>query len=149
MKITELLNSGTIILDLEAKNKDGIIDELSTALYKEGKVSDLEAFRNDLWERENIVSTEVGHGVAIPHAKSASVSQPALAFGRSLDGIMYDEENINIVFMIAASEGASDEHLQTLAQLSRYLMDPNFRKNLLKADTPEEILDSITEKEKE
>lgn len=148
MKITELLNSGTIILDLEAKNKGEIIDELSNVLYKEGKVSDLKAFRSDLWERENIVSTEVGHGVAIPHAKSSSVSQPALAFGRSLDGIIYDEENINIVFMIAASEGASDEHLQTLAQLSRYLMDSNFRKNLLKANTPEDILDSITEKEK-
>lgn len=148
MKITDLLNKETIVLDLEAKNKGEIIDELSATLYKEGKISDLESFREDLWERENIVSTEVGHGVAIPHAKSSAVRQPALALGRSLDGITYDEEKINIVFMIAASEGASDEHLQTLAQLSRYLMDTNFREALLKATTSEEVLKSITEKEK-
>ena len=149
MKISELITEQNVILHLEAKNKEEIIDTLAVRLMKNGFLKELEGFKDDIWKRENAVSTEVGYGIAMPHTKSAYVNKPAVVFGRSLEGITYDKESCHLFFMIAAQEGATDEHLETLSRLSTYLMDELFRAKLILAKTVKEVISIIDEKELE
>lgn len=149
MELSKLLQPENINLNFGKTDKAGIIDGLAQNLYDSGCVNDLEAFKSAIWERENLISTAVGSGVAIPHAKTSAVKTPAIAFGRSLEGVQYDEEKCKLFFMIAASESATDEHLKTLSRLSTYLMDELFRAQLILAETPGEVLAIIDRKEKE
>ncbi|MGX7196472.1 PTS fructose transporter subunit IIABC [Enterococcus olivae] len=149
MNISELLTSHTIELNVKAKSKEELIEDLSQLLEKNGNLSNIEQYRQDIWERENLISTEVGSGIAIPHAKSTAVVKPGIAFGRSLEGFIYDEQKCHLFFMIAAGNEASNEHLQTLSRLSTYLMDEMFRAKLILADSAEDVLAAINEKEQE
>ncbi len=151
MKITELLTKETIIVDLKSTTKADVIDELTNKLDRAGRLRDKEEFKNAIWKRENEFSTGIGEGIAIPHAKTSAVKTPALAFGRSKSGIDYDSLDGNsshIFFMIAASEGAHNEHLDTLSRLSSMLMNEGFREKLMNANSEEEILLLIDREEK-
>ncbi|WP_411681507.1 fructose-specific PTS transporter subunit EIIC [Clostridium thailandense] len=150
MKITELLTKNTIIVELNSTTKADVIDELTNKLDSAGKLNDKNEFKNAIWERENEFSTGIGEGIAIPHAKTAAVKTPSLAFGRSADGIDYDSLDGNkshIFFMIAASEGAHNEHLDTLSRLSSMLMNESFKQKLMNAKTENEILKIVDEEE--
>lgn len=151
MKITELLTKETIIVDLESTTKADVIDELTNKLDRAGRLRNKEEFKDAIWKRENEFSTGIGEGIAIPHAKTSAVKTPALAFGRSKSGIDYDSLDGNsshIFFMIAASEGAHNEHLDTLSRLSSMLMNEGFREKLMNANSEEEILLLIDREEK-
>ncbi|PXW81710.1 fructose-specific phosphotransferase system IIA component [Pseudogracilibacillus auburnensis] len=150
MKITELLAEDTIILDLEASTKSKAIDELVEKLFAAGKLVEKELFTQAIWEREKQGSTGIGEGVAIPHAKTNAVKVPSIVFGRSKRGIDFealDQQPSHLFFMIAASEEANNEHLDTLARLSQLLMEIPFREQLMKATSSKEILSLIDEKE--
>ncbi len=152
MKITDLLTKDTILLNLQSQSKEAVIDELIGKLNTAGKLNDKEAYKEAILARESQSTTGIGEGIAIPHAKTNAVSEPAIAFGRSTDGIDYeslDGQNAHLFFMIAAYEGANNDHLETLSRLSSFLMDPNFRSKLESARTEKEILDAIDVKEKE
>ncbi|MBP1948547.1 PTS fructose transporter subunit IIABC [Virgibacillus litoralis] len=152
MKITELLKKETIILDLEAGSKQEVLTELIGQLDKAGNLNDKDAFTKGILERESQSTTGIGEGIAIPHAKSNAVKNPAIAFGRSPDGIDYeslDGQPAHLFFMIAASEGANNDHLEALSRLSTFLMDEKFRKKILDATTKEEVLQAVTDKEAE
>lgn len=152
MNITELLKVDTIILDLESTTKSAVIDELVDKLNQAGRLSDAAQYKKDIWAREEQGSTGIGDGVAIPHAKSSAVQTPSIVFGRTKKGIDYkalDQQPSHLFFMIAATEGANNEHLDTLARLSTMLMDEIFRQKLLAATTKEEILQLIDTVEKE
>jgi fructose PTS system EIIBC or EIIC component len=152
MKITDVLTKDTILLNLQSQSKEAVIDELIEKLHSAGKLNDKKAYKEAILARENQSTTGIGEGIAIPHAKTNAVSEPAIAFGRSTDGIDYeslDGQNAHLFFMIAAYEGANNDHLATLSRLSSFLMDPNFRKSLESAATEQEILDAIDTKEKE
>ncbi|WP_025950723.1 PTS fructose transporter subunit IIABC [Geobacillus thermocatenulatus] len=152
MKITDLLTNETMILALQAKTKGEVIDELAEKLAEAGAVSDVEAFKRAIWAREQQSTTGVGDGVAIPHAKTAAVKRPAVAFGRSAEGIDYeslDGKPSHLFFMIAAPEGGEQTHLEALARLSSMLMDASFRAQLETASSEEEIVRLFAEKESE
>ncbi|MFC5712830.1 fructose-specific PTS transporter subunit EIIC [Thalassorhabdus alkalitolerans] len=152
MKITELLKADTIQLDLQSSSKEEVIDELIGTLDKAGRLHDPKGYKEAIVAREEQSSTGIGEGVAIPHAKTSAVKTPAIAFGRSQSGLDYDSldgQPAHLFFMIAASEGANQTHLETLSRLSTLLMDQDFRAILLEASTKEEILIAIDEKEKE
>ncbi|MDX8290327.1 fructose-specific PTS transporter subunit EIIC [Metabacillus indicus] len=152
MKITDLLTRDTIILDLRAGTKSAVIDELIEILHNSGKLKDKEGYKKAILAREEQSTTGIGEGIAIPHAKTNAVAEPAIAFGRSRQGADYeslDGQPAHLFFMIAASEGANNEHLQTLSRLSGFLMDPAFKKKLEDAGTEDEILNAINEKEQE
>ncbi|WLR51788.1 fructose-specific PTS transporter subunit EIIC [Bacillus tianshenii] len=152
MKITDLLKQDTMILELQASTKAEAIDELVEKLDKAGRLNDREQFKEAILTRESQSSTGIGEGVAIPHAKVSAVKTPAIAFARSQEGVDYealDGQVSHLFFMIAASEGANNEHLETLSRLSTILMDTGFRQTLLKAESTEAILQAIEEKEKE
>ncbi|MDQ0298522.1 PTS system fructose-specific IIC component [Salibacterium salarium] len=152
MKITDLLKTDTVILDLQADSKNGVIDELVQKLDKAGRLQNPAKFKEAIHTREGESSTGIGEGIAIPHAKTDAVKTPAIAFGRSTEGTDYeslDGQPAHLIFMIAASEGANQDHLQTLSRLSTLLMDEGFRSDLLSADTENEVMKLIDDKEKE
>ncbi|MGG1574051.1 PTS fructose transporter subunit IIABC [Fictibacillus sp. NRS-1165] len=150
MKITELITKETIKLHLESKKKADVIDELVQKLDEAGKLNSKEDYKEAIMARESQSTTGIGEGIAIPHAKTAAVKTPAIAFGRSVDGLDYDSldgQPSKLFFMIAASEGANNEHLETLSKLSTFLMDTAFREGLLRAADEDEILAMINAKE--
>ncbi|MBV4437269.1 PTS fructose transporter subunit IIABC [Clostridium tyrobutyricum] len=151
MKITELLQRNTIKLNLESNTKSDVIEELVDILNSAGKLNDKEGYKKEILKREAEFSTGIGEGIAIPHAKTAAVKIPALAFGLKKDGLDYeslDGTKAQLFFMIAAPEGANNEHLDTLARLSSMLMNQEFKNNLLNAQSEYEVLGMIDEQEK-
>lgn len=152
MRISDLLKRDTIVLNMKATDKSSAIDELVRKLDTAGKLNHAEDYKKAIWDRENLTTTGLGDGIAIPHAKTAAVKTPAIAFGRSDSGLDYeslDGQPTNLFFMIAASEGANEAHLQTLSRLSTFLMDDAFRQVLLEAKSEEEIVKAIDIKEEE
>jgi fructose PTS system EIIBC or EIIC component len=152
MKITDLLTKETIILYLKAKTKEEVIDELVAKLQEAGVLRDAQMFKEAIFAREAQSTTGVGDGIAIPHAKTAAVKRPAVAFGRSESGIDYDAldgKPSHLFFMIAAPEGANNTHLEALARLSSMLMDSSFRTRIESASDEEEFIRLIAEKEAE
>lgn len=152
MKITELLSKETIILDLESQSKNDILNELANQLNQAGKLNDMQAFVNDIFSREEQSTTGIGESIAIPHAKSSAVKTPAIAFGRSESGVDFDSldgQRARLFFMIAASDGANNDHLEALSRLSTFLMDEKFREKIYQATSNEEVLNAVNTKEME
>ncbi|EEM82566.1 MULTISPECIES: PTS fructose transporter subunit IIABC [Bacillus] len=152
MKITELLKRDTVIMDLTASNKEAVIDELVEKLNGANRLNSKMEFKEAILKRESQSTTGIGEGIAIPHAKTKAVKQPSICFGRSVSGINYeslDGQPAHLFFMIAASEGANNTHLETLSRLSTLLMDEGFRKQLLEAKDESELLQLFDEKENE
>ncbi len=150
MKIVELLTEETILLDVDATDKQSVISELIDQLDTAGKLNDKAGFMTDILAREEQSTTGIGDGIAIPHAKSAAVKAPAIAFGRSVEGLDYeslDGQPAHLFFMIAATDGANDAHLEALSRLATFLMDENFRNAVLHAKTKEEVIRAVNNKE--
>ncbi len=151
MQILDFLSVDCIKLSMESKNKKDAVKELVDVLFKSGKVKDKKKMIQTLMEREELGSTGIGQGIAIPHGKSDTVSDLAAAFGVSVDGVTFDSldgEPVNIFFLLVAPEGAAGAHLKALARISSLLKDKYFRKSLLAAQSPEEVIKIIQEEEK-
>ncbi|MGE6754178.1 PTS fructose transporter subunit IIABC [Rossellomorea sp. NPDC071047] len=146
MRITELLTKDTIQLNISSASKTGVIDELVSVLDKSGKLEDPKEFKQAILNREAQSTTGIGEGIAIPHAKTSAVKTPAIAFGKSEQGVDYeslDGAPAHLFFMIAATEGANQTHLEALSRLSSMLMDSEVRKALVNASSKEEVLEII------
>lgn len=143
MKISKLLSTYTISLNLKAQSKDEVIDQMVDLLDSAGKLTDKNGFKEEILKRESLSTTGIGEGIAIPHGKTKFVKEASLALGIYKTGAPYeslDDEDVNIVFMIAAEENANEEHLETLSRLSVLLMNEDFKNRLLKAATPDEVM---------
>lgn len=152
VKITDLLKEETITLDLTTATKQDVLAELIDQLDTAGKLNDKEAFTKDILTREAQSTTGIGENIAIPHAKSAAVKAPAIAFGRSKEGVDFDSldgQPAHLFFMIAASEGANNAHLEALSRLSTFLMDEKFQDKIYKAASKADILQAVNDKEAE
>lgn len=148
MKITELVNEQRINEQLQSKTKAEVLRELAALLEQDGKLSDRDVFLQSIHAREQQGSTGIGFGVAIPHGKSAAVIEPAIAFGRSSQGVEFDSLDghpAKLFFMIAVPEQSDNLHLQTLAKLSRKLMHESFRDELMHAKTKGDILHVLSQ----
>lgn len=146
MKISDLLIKDRINLDVQSSDKTGIIRELAKLHEKTGVLNDYEGYVNALMAREAQSSTGIGEGIAIPHAKTEFVKEPALAMGRKKEGIEYDSldgEPATLFFMIAAPDGANNTHIETLARLSQLLLDDDFKAALENAATADEVVDIL------
>lgn len=141
-----------MILPLKANIKSGVIDELIAKLNAAGRLHNRDEMKKAILAREAHGSTGIGEGIAIPHAKTAAVKIPSIAFGYSKEGIDYnslDGQKAHLFFMIAATADANQAHLQTLARLSELLMDEDFRKQLLQAESAKQVIELISMKEQE
>lgn len=142
MQVTDLLKKDVMLLDLQATSKEAVLDEMIANLYKHGIISEESSFKKAILAREEQSSTGLGDGIAMPHAKTAAVKEPTVLFARSKAGIDYDSldgQPAHLFFMIAVPEGGNDTHLQTLAALSKLLMEPGFVNQLKQADTPDKV----------
>lgn len=143
MDIKSFMSESLINVDLKATSKVGIIEELSALFEKSDKITDLEGFRKALLEREAISSTALESGIAVPHCKSSTVKEISIAFGLHKTGVEYDSldgEPSQLFFMIAAPDGTADAHVECLAELTKYLLDDNFRNELLQVKSAKEVL---------
>ncbi|EKP0307386.1 PTS sugar transporter subunit IIA [Aeromonas veronii] len=150
--ITTLINEHLINLDLKATRKEEVFTEMARLLVAQGKVSDEQAFIKDLWAREELGNTGFEEGVALPHAKSATVCNPAVAIGISRNGIEYGAEDgkpSHIFFMIASPDGGANHHIEVLAELSGKLIEEGFIAKLLAANTPADALALLLAKKEE
>lgn len=151
MRITDLLNIESILLNGSPKSKSEAIDMLVDLQVRGGKIDDREIYKKGILAREEISSTAVGEGIAIPHAKSEGVKAPSLSAMTVPGGVNYDAmdgEPSNLLFMIAAPNDG-DIHLDVLSHLMTILMDEDFRAQLLSAKSKEEFLKIIDNMEKQ
>lgn len=152
MRITELLKKESIELGVKVSSKEEAIDTLIGLMEAGGRLNDRAGYKEGILAREALGSTAVGEGIAIPHAKVAAVKEPGLAAMVVPDGVDYeafDGSLANLIFMIAAPEGGADVHLEALSRLSTLLMDPDFKNDLIHAESKEEFLQLIDDKESE
>ncbi|MFJ5717647.1 fructose-specific PTS transporter subunit EIIC [Neobacillus sp. NPDC093127] len=146
MRITELLTKDTINLSLKGVQKSDAIEELVHVLDAAGKLTNRFDFKKEIFKREAQSTTGIGDGIAIPHAKTTAVKQAAIAFGRSTGGVNFeslDGQPAHLFFMIAATEGANNTHLEALARLSSILMKDDVRNQLLAAKSANDVLSII------
>ena len=151
MRIVDLLNKESILLNASPASKQEAINMLVDLQVKGGRIADKEAYKKGILAREEMSSTAVGEGIAIPHAKSEAVKAPSLAAMTVPDGVDYeamDGEPSNLLFMIAAPNNG-DVHLEVLSRLMTILMDEDFRTRLLAAPDKQEFLNVINQMEEE
>ena len=143
MKIQDVLNKNVMLFDLQATDKEGVINEMIQSLVDNGVVTDFDTFKTGIMNREAQTSTGLGDGIAMPHSKNEAVKEATVLFAKSNKGVDYaslDGQPTDLFFMIAAPEGANDTHLAALAELSKYLMKPGFADKLRQASTPEQVI---------
>ena len=152
MKITDLLSEESIELNVEAKDKNDIIDKMTRLMLKTGRINNLEEYKKLVLKREEEGSTGVGEEIAIPHGKGECVTEPGLVAMVVPNGVAYDAldgKPVKLLFMIAAPNTSDNVHLNVLSRLSTMLMDSNFKNKLISAKSKEEFLKIIDETEKE
>lgn len=152
MKIQDVLNKNVMLFDLQATDKEGVINEMVQSLVDNGVVTDFETFKTGIMNREAQTSTGLGDGIAMPHSKNEAVKEATVLFAKSNKGVDYaslDGQPTDLFFMIAAPEGANDTHLAALAELSKYLMKPGFADKLRQVSTPEQVIAAFDAEEQE
>ncbi len=146
MRITDLLDQRSISLDGTPASKSEALDQMVELMVKSGKICDVEAYKKQVYLREEESTTGIGEGIAIPHGKCAGVSKPGLAAMVVKDGVDFDSldgEPVYLIFLIAAPNTEDNVHLDVLSKLSMLLMDEDFVKNLKNARTVEEFLEIV------
>ena len=152
MKIQDVLNKNVMLFDLQATDKEGVINEMIQSLVDNGVVTDFDTFKAGIMNREAQTSTGLGDGIAMPHSKNEAVKEATILFAKSNKGVDYaslDGQPTDLFFMIAAPEGANDTHLAALAELSKYLMKPGFADKLRQASTSDQVIAAFDAEEQE
>lgn len=150
MKLADLIRPEGIRIGLAARDKEGVIDELVDLLCRAEKVSDRAAVARAVREREALMSTGIGQGIGIPHAKTNAVDRLVAVFGLAPDGVDFqalDGKPVHLFFLLVAPEDQSGPHVKALARISRLLKHAHFRDALAAARTPEEAAQVIREEE--
>lgn len=143
--MTALITADLVDLDLPSDDRRTAVRSLAERLASAGRVTDVDRFLADIEAREAQMPTGLEGGIGIPHCRSTAVTAPSLAFGRSTSGVDFGAEDgpARLVFMIAAPEGGSTDHMTVLAALARRLVRQAFKDELLGADDPMHVADYI------
>lgn len=152
MKLSEIFKPQSVIHDLKAHDKKGVLEELSQVITEQEKSLNKGTLLQVLLERERLGSTAIGDGVALPHGKLRELDKLLISFGRSIDGLDFDsidEQPAYLFFLLLAPENSAGMHLKFLAKMSRMLKDGNFRQRLMGAKTREEIYKIIIDRDEE
>ncbi len=150
MSLTELLDESAVLVNLKGTQKQDVIEELAEALTASGKISDNREVLQAVLEREKIMSTGIGKGVAIPHGKCKAVDKLVGVLGIKKEGVDFqslDEQPVFLFFLLVSPLNVSGPHIRALAHISRLLRHDNLRKRLIATETPREALELITEEE--
>lgn len=143
MKLSKFCDENLVVFNLKAKSKNEIIEEMVDLAAGSNMIKDRDELLKDVLERENLVTTGVGYGVAFPHAKTRSAKGIVIVFGRSDEGIDFDamdHKPVHLFFLIAAPEDAIGAHLNVMARLSYLMKLAANRDKLMQASSPGEVL---------
>lgn len=146
MRITDLLDKRSISLNGAPKSKEEALDQVVALMAKSGKINDEEAYRKQVYAREEESTTGIGEGIAIPHGKCDAVDRPGLAAMVVKDGVDFDAldgEPVTLIFLIAAPNTKDNVHLDVLSKLSVLMMDEAFSDSLRNARSVDEFLEII------
>ncbi|MEP7331930.1 MAG: fructose-specific PTS transporter subunit EIIC [Terracoccus sp.] len=137
-----LITEEQVVLDLTGADRHAATRTLGERLVASGRCTDLDQFIDDVRKREETMATGLPGGIGIPHARSAAITEPALVFGRSTDGIDWGAKDgpAKLIFLIAAPEGGGDAHMQMLPKLARALMKKDFKAALAAATSEAEVV---------
>jgi mannitol/fructose-specific phosphotransferase system IIA component (Ntr-type) len=142
MNVTDILSADYIRVDFSSHDKFEIINNLIDMISGDPRIIDIDETRDAIIDREEIQSTGVGNGFAIPHAKTDGVNGMIASFGRLPEPIEFesiDKQPVNLVFLMVAPESAVGPHIKMLSRISRMMSSEVFRESLAGADTSEEI----------
>ncbi|HDL04112.1 MAG TPA: PTS sugar transporter subunit IIA [candidate division Zixibacteria bacterium] len=146
MKLSKFCSEDLITFDLKSEDKDSVLNELVDIASKSKLVKNAEDLLRDVKDREELVTTGVGYGVAFPHAKTKATKGIVIAFGRSEKGIDFDamdHKPVNLFFLIAAPEDAIGAHLNVMARLSYIMKSEENRQKMMTVTSPGELLQMI------
>ena len=152
MRIIDLLAPESISLDAAPKTKQEALDEAVRLMAQSGKINDEEAYRKQVYAREEEGTTGIGEGIAIPHGRCEAVSRPGLAAMVIRDGVDFDSldgQPVHLLFLIAAPNTKDNVHLDVLSKLSVLLMDEELTKKLTEAGSTREFLELLNEADEE
>lgn len=151
MKITDFLAAARIIPDLKGTDKRSVLKEMADCMASLDRALDSRGLFDTLLEREQISSTAIGEGVAIPHGRVPGIRQVTGIFARSVQGVNFDSLDggpTHLFFVLLAPEESAADHLKALARISRLLKDGSFRDRLMEGKTQTEIFAVIEEEDR-
>ncbi|MFP4528459.1 MAG: PTS sugar transporter subunit IIA [Candidatus Kapaibacterium sp.] len=151
MKITDILEKQSIDTSLVAGSKQDLLDKMLELASKTGKVNNAKEARNEILEREKIMSTGVGRGIALPHAKTNSVEDSVGAMAlleRPIEYEALDGEPVDVVFLLLGRENNVGNHLRLLSKISRLMNHDTFQSRLKQSTTPEQVMALLYEFER-
>lgn len=150
MNIFSLLSPRTILPNLKAKDKTEVLDKMVSSLKEQVSNGELEKIRDAVFEREKIMSTGVGKGLAIPHGKAAGIQQTYAAFAILREPVDYeaiDDQPVTMVFLLVGPQASNSLHIKMLSRISRLMNNSEFRERLRTCSTAEEIIEQFKEEE--
>jgi len=146
--MSDIINENLIKLDIQSDRKEEIIKVLANLINGEGRLNNYETYLDEVLRRENLTTTGIGFGIAIPHGKCSAVKIPTVAVGRISQGVDWnslDDKPVHVVFLLAVPEEAvSDQHLKILAALSRKLMNEQFIHELFNSVDEDDLLQLLS-----
>jgi len=152
MNIYSLLSKETVLPKLKVQDKDALLNKLVNLLEDQVDKSQLESIREAVFEREEIMSTGVGKGLAIPHGKAEKITENYASFAILAEPVDYesiDAKPVQMVFLLVGPQAKNSAHIKLLSRISRLMNSSSFRKQLLKCQTAEEILNHFHEEEQQ
>jgi mannitol/fructose-specific phosphotransferase system IIA component (Ntr-type) len=150
VKLQELLTKSSIIIDLPETNKNEFLSQMAHFLISLNGLSGADEVAAKILDRESEMSTGIGYGIAIPHARISGIDRLYMVAARSALGLEFnaiDEQPVQLVFMMISPANTSIEHTQILSSLSRIMSYEEVRTKLLKAEDSEQFLEVITKSE--
>ncbi|NOX90363.1 MAG: PTS sugar transporter subunit IIA [Calditrichaeota bacterium] len=150
MQLTDLLNEDHILIPLKCKTRDECIRTLIESIHKDGLIDDIEKAYLAILEREKLMTTGVGNGIAIPHCKHNSCPNFAVAFGIHPKGVDFeaiDKKKVHLIFLLVGPENNPSLHIKLLSRISRLMSNEELREQLLECKSPREALELLKEEE--
>jgi fructose-specific phosphotransferase system IIA component len=144
MNLRDIVSPASVEVGSTYTDKTAVIDRLVELAANTGKISDMQEAKNEVWERESIMSTGVGGGIALPHAKTNAVKEPVgsvIVLKEGLDFDSLDNEDVDILFLLLGRESNVGLHLRLLSKISRLLSGNEFQNELKTAKDPNEVMD--------
>lgn len=150
MRLRDLLGEAAVKIGLESVDKEECFEEMVDVLVQAGRIVDRAATLRAIQDREDLATTGIGEGVAVPHGKHESIPKLIAAMGTSRDGIEFDSVDgkpVHLVVLLLASHNNPGPHILALAEISRLVRTPGFFRKAIEANTPAELLDILDSEE--
>lgn len=152
MRISDILSEQVIATQLAGDNKDDVIEAVIDLAAKSPHVKDIEKVRSAIMEREKIMSTGVGRGVAVPHGKCDGVTETVAAFAVTAEPVDFkalDDQPVQLIFLLVGRENSVGVHLKLLSRISRLMSNDAFRAKLIAATSPAVVMELFRKEEEQ